>query len=186
MNTVKNMKWYDLNDEEMKDFVTFIRTSLEKDATFKGMVKNVKAALHNSHLATRTYIPTLEANVLCEGQELLDVTNEMSSKMPNANDATNQRTKVSVGLPQGFMLTPDPKDEVLEPNVWMVELESRAHARSIAKTFSEHDVVVIGLEISGDTIEVHVAYKDEVENQKGFDSLPFTSKFLTRLMGYAA
>ena len=50
---------------------------------------------------------------------------------------------------------------------------------------SEYEVV-IGLEVEGHSISVHVAYKDEVENVDGPNFLPLTSKFLTRLMGYAA
>ena len=179
MKKIKEVTWYDLKDEELKEFATFLRSSLGKDATFKGMVKNVKAALNNSHLSMTTYIPTLGANVLCEGQEFLDVMDKMAKEMSLANDATNQRTEVGVGLPQGLM-------EIPESNVWFVEMKSRAHARALAKGFSEHDVVVIGLEVEGHSISVHVAYKDEVENNDKIHFLPFTSKFLTRLMGYAA
>ena len=179
MKIVKNIKCCDLKDEELDEFLNFIRTSLEKDATFKGMVKNVKDALHNSHLGMMTYIPTLEANVFCEGQDLLNVMDEMANEMLLVNDATNQRTKVSLGLPRGCA-------GVTESNIWMAELKSRADARRTAKGYSQHDIVVIGLGISGDTIDVHVAYKDEVENANGLNFLPITSKFLTRLMGYAA
>ena len=176
---MKDIKWYDLKDEELKEFESFIHTSLENDKTFKGMVKNVKVALNRSHLGMRTYIPTLEASVSCEGQDLLGVMDEMAKEMPLANDATYQRTKVSVGLPRGC-------GGATESNIWMVELKSRAQARSIAKGYAQYDVVAIGLELSGDAINVHVAYKDEVENVDGLNFLPLTSKFLTRLMGYAA
>lgn len=179
MNEIKNMQWANLKDEEKDEVVTFIHTSLEKDATFRGMVKNVKAALNNSPLGIRTYIPTLEANVLCEGQDLLNAMGEMAKEMPLANDVTNQRTNVRLGLPRGC-------GGAGESNEWMLVLKSRARARSIAKAFSEHDVVAIGLEVGDHAISVHVAYKDEVENVDGLDSLPLTSKFLTRLMGYAA
>ena len=188
MKEIKNITCGDLKNEEMKEFLTFIQTSLEKDATFRGMVKNIKAALNNNHLGVRTYVPTLDAKVLCEGQDLLATMGEMAKEMPLANDATNQRTKVRVGLPRGC-------GGVEESNVWMVELKSRTTARSIAKDYSQYDVVVIGLDVKGQTINVHVAYKDEieaykeeVENKGGsrIDFLPITSKFLTRLMGCAA
>lgn len=187
MKEIKDITCGDLKNEEMKEFLTFIQTSLEKDATFRGIVKNVKAALNNNHLGVRTYVPTLEAKVLCEGQDLLATMDEMAKEMSLANDTTNQRAKVSVGLPRGC-------GGIEESNVWMVELESRATARSIAKGYS-NDIVAVGIEVVGHDINVYVAnkdeaeaYKDEVGNEdgQGFNFLPITSKFLTRLMGVAA
>ena len=113
---------------------------------------------------------------------------EMAKEMPLANDATTQRTNVRVGLPRGC-------GGVEESNVWMVILKSRATARSIAKGYSQNDIVAVGLEVMGHDINVYVAdkdeaevYKDEVGNEdgQGFNFLPITNKFLTRLMGVAA
>lgn len=188
MNEIKNITCGDLKNEEMKEFLTFIQTSLEKDATFRGIVKNVKAALNNNHLGVRTYVPTLDAKVLCEGQDLFATMGEMAKEMSLTNDTTNQRTKVKVGLPRGC-------GGIEESNVWMVELKSRFTARSIAKGYSNNDIVVVGIEVMGHDINVYVAHKDEAEAYKdevgnedgqGFNFLPITSKFLTRLMGVAA
>ena len=188
MNKTREIAWYDLKDEELKEFVTFIRTSLEKDSTFKAMVNNIKAALNNRHLGIRTYIPTLEATILCEGQDLLNIIDDMTKEMPLANDTTNQRTKVMVGLPQGC-------GGVDASNLWFVNMDTRAQARSIAKGYSQHDIMVIGFEVKDHAIMVHVAckdeivaYMDELGNGDGHrvDFQPFTSKSLTRLMGYAA
>ena len=121
------------------------------------------------------------------GDELIELMGDLEREMPLANDANNHRTKIGVGTPWGFRVTPDPANMIRESNCWFLQLTARRFARWIAKEFSTDDVVAIGLEVGEDfSIKVHVAYKFEIEDCEGFDYLPITSSFLSRMMGCAA
>ena len=183
----KEAKWYDLNEDEKRKFFDFIRTSFEKDATFRGAFKSIRDALNNRSLTIMLYTPELGMNVLCRGGELLELMSDMEKERPLVDDANNHRTKVGVGMPWGFRVTPDPANMVRESNKWFLELTARRCARWIAKKFSSDDVVAVGLEVGEDSsIQIHVAYKCEVEDYEGLEYLPITSSFLTSMMGVAA
>ena len=184
MKEVKNMNWHELQENELGKALKFIQASLKKDSTIKALFMNLWGTLKDSSITMRIYIPTLGMNVLFATKHLLSFLYAIGM----IDNAPHQPTKVSVGLPRGYMGAD-------ESNAFMLELATRDQARSIAKDYSQYDVVVIGLDVKGQTINVHVAYKDEieaykeeVENKGGsrIDFLPITSKFLTRLMGYAA
>lgn len=186
-NEIKEATWYELNEYEQRKYIEFIRTSLEKNATFRGAFKNVRRALDNRSVAIKLYIPELGMKVRCKGNELLEFMSDLESEMPLANDANNYRTNISVGTPFGFRVTPDPRTMIREANSWFLELTERSFARWIAKAFSTDDVVAIGLEVESDSsIKVHVAYKYEAEEESGFDYVPITASFLSHMMGCAA
>lgn len=186
-NEIKETTWYKLNEDEQMKFISFIRTSFEKDATFRGALTNVGRALENKSLGIKFYIPELGMKILCRGDELVELVGDLESEMPLANDANNHRTNISVGTPWGFRVTPDPANMIRESNEWFLLLTRRSFARQIAKAFSADDVVAIGLEVGEDSsIQVHVAYKFEVEDESGLDYVPITSSFLSHMMGCAA
>ena len=186
-NEVKETTWYKLNEDEQMKFISFIRTSFEKDATFRGAFKNVRKALENSSLGIKIYIPELGMNVLCRGSELLELMSDLENEMSLADDTKKHRTNVSVGTPWGFRVTPDPANMVRESNTWFLLLTKKRFARWIAKAFSTDEVVAIGLEVGKDSsIHVHVAYKFEVEDESGLDYSPITESFLLHMMGCAA
>jgi len=187
MKDITDTKLYDLNEDEQRKFIDFIRTSFEKDATFRGAFKNVRKALENSSLGIKIYIPELGMNVLCRGSELLELMSDLENEMSLADDTKKHRTNVSVGTPWGFRVTPDPANMVRESNTWFLLLTKKRFARWIAKAFSTDEVVAIGLEVGKDySIRVYVAYKFEAEDCEGLDYLPITSSFLTSMMGVAA
>ena len=95
------------------------------------------------------------------------------------NNTNNRRKKVMVGIPKGV-------GGASQDNLWAVCLESRSHARRIAKGYSSEDaIVMIGVEEKEDSVCVKVAWKDEAI-ERGIEFQPITASLLTRLMGYAA